>query len=133
MSPPVAHADCNIICSFMSLESLTQERNLSSSFFLFVCFFTSYGATFLCVRSLRRAKFKSSHVTTKQRCVWVTNPVAIQKGAVRNHSYSCRVAHSLSAVSLLGSRDHSSVLHGSGGVVNSLNFCPASLKSLGCF
>ena len=25
------------------------------------------------------------------------------------------------------------VLGGSGGVVNSLDFCPASLKSLGCF
>ena len=50
-----------------------------------------------------------------------------------NHSYSCRVAHSLSAVGLLGSREHSFVLGGSGGVVNSLDFCPASLKSLGCF
>ena len=64
--------------------------------FLFCFFFLLFlvGSTFLCVCSLRWAKFKSSHITSKQRCVWVTTPVDIQKSAVGNHSYSCRVAHS---------------------------------------
>ena len=43
---------------------------------------------------------------------------------------SCRSA---SQISELAEGHGSSLLGGSGGVVNSLDFCPASLKSLGCF
>ena len=44
---------------------------------------------------------------------------------IKNHHSPVRTASSLSTnLSLLG---------GSGGIVNSLNFCPALLKSLGCF
>ena len=59
-----------------------------------------------------------------EACMWeLLSPEILQAGAVKGALSECVGSNPLGHW-LLGD---------SGGVVNSLDFCPASLKSLGCF